>query len=280
MYLSIDFEDPHHDLKRSLGICESGQIKTKELWKKYEDINNFLEKYGKGNGKSATFFCTGVIAEKSPDLIHQISKDGHEIACHYFFHDFVKNEDNTKLYKMLLRAKNCLENASGKVVKGFRAPCFAINNKTPEQYKILEEIFDYDSSFHCNSLGMLEDFKKKMGLKKLKILPLYSQNILGKKFKLGGSFLKIFPVLYSKFMISKSIESGFNPHIYMHPYEFDVSTDLRVKFNELVDAGFPKALYWKIRQNQWLTFKNKTTKSKLATLIRENPLEGTLDNLI
>ena len=29
MYLSIDFEDPHHDLKRSLGICESGQIKTR-----------------------------------------------------------------------------------------------------------------------------------------------------------------------------------------------------------------------------------------------------------
>ena len=44
MYLSIDFEDYYHDLKRGLGLSESGQTKSKQLWDKYENINNFLNK--------------------------------------------------------------------------------------------------------------------------------------------------------------------------------------------------------------------------------------------
>ena len=64
MYVSIDFEDFFHDLKRGLGLWETGPIKIKELWEKYNIINEFLKTYGKNNGKYATFFCTGVLAEK------------------------------------------------------------------------------------------------------------------------------------------------------------------------------------------------------------------------
>mgnify|MGYP004280749089 CR=1 FL=1 len=50
----------------------------------------------------------------------------------------------------------------------------------------------------------------------------------------------------------------------------------KVKFQELRDLGLLKAFYWKIRQNQWLSFNNKSTKIKLEFLTRDNPLEGTL----
>ena len=107
MFLSIDFEDFHHDLKRSLGLVKSVRLRTKELWGKYEKINNFLKKYGEGEGKFATFFCTGILGKKEPNLISQIASDGHEIACHYFFHEkFVLREEPNKFHNMLLKAKN------------------------------------------------------------------------------------------------------------------------------------------------------------------------------
>ena len=84
MFLSIDFEDFYYDTKRSLGIKRNQTIKKRELYNKYSLINDFLNKYGKGKGKYATFFCTGILAEKEPNLIKKISDDGHEIGCHYY----------------------------------------------------------------------------------------------------------------------------------------------------------------------------------------------------
>ena len=277
--MSIDFEDFHHDLKRSLGICKSGSVKVKELWNKYEKINGLLNKYGKGKGKFATFFCTGILAEKEPSLISQISRDGHEVACHYFFHDVIKNENNETLYRMLLRAKESLEKVSQSEVKGFRAPYFAINKNSPQQYKIVEKVFKYDSSYHSSSLFEVECFKKRMELTTLKIIPLYSSKKFGFSFKLGGTFLKIFPQIYSKMMFNNSINAGFTPHIYLHPYEFGNAKDFRIRFCELKELGLRKACYWKIRQNQWLSFQNRTTKNKLENLITISPLEGKLCNI-
>ena len=142
MFLSIDFEDYYHDLKRSLGLWESGPTKSNELWEKYENINNFLKKYGEKEGQYATFFCTGILAKKEPNLISQIAKDGHEIACHYYYHDVIEYEENYNLYKNLRKAKDALEEVSNKNVKGFRAPYFLINKKNNIQYKIVEKVFE------------------------------------------------------------------------------------------------------------------------------------------
>ena len=43
------------------------------------------------NNSKFTFFCTGILAQKYPDIIKQISNDGHEIACHYYHHDNLSN---------------------------------------------------------------------------------------------------------------------------------------------------------------------------------------------
>ena len=129
MYLSIDFEDFNHDLKRSLGVSKNGDLKVKELWNKYDNINKFLKENCEGKSKFITFFCTGIIAEKAPDLIHKISNDGHEIACHYYYHDFLINQKTSEIKKNLQKAIELLEHASNQEIKGFRAPNFAINKK-------------------------------------------------------------------------------------------------------------------------------------------------------
>ena len=61
------------------------------LWKSYEKIQNLSNNFF--NGKKITFFTTGVVARKAPDLLAKISKDGHEIGCHYNFHDSIHKTD-------------------------------------------------------------------------------------------------------------------------------------------------------------------------------------------
>ena len=77
-------------------------------------------------------------------------------------------------------------------------------------------------------------------------------------------------------MCKKARKAGFEPHLYLHPYEFDISIDFKVGFHDLRILGLKKAIYWSIRQNQWLSFRNQSTKSKLSYLIKEDPLKGKL----
>ena len=50
------------------------------------------------------------------------------------------NQEIKNVKKMLVKAKNILEDVSQKEVLGFRAPYFAIKKDTPEQYQIIEEL--------------------------------------------------------------------------------------------------------------------------------------------
>ena len=278
MYLSIDFEDFNHDFKRSLGLWNTGPLKVDILWEKYLLIDQFFKKSNSNNGSFGTFFCTGIIAEKEPDLIKRIAEDGHEIACHYYFHDDMRNENLDNVEKTLRKAKDLLQEASGKKVNGFRAPYFKIENKTHYQYELVEKIFEYDSSFACTTKSELEIFKKNMRLKNLKLLPVFQKKLGKLNFKLGGTFLK-FPNIYTYWMINQSIKNGFIPHIYMHPYEFGNSEELRLTMKDLQVLGFNKSIYWKFRQLQWLKIRNNSCYDLIKILCNNHQLKGTLGNI-
>ncbi len=278
MYLSIDFEDFNHDLKRSLGIWKTGCLKSDVLWEKYNLINEVFKKSNSGKGSYGTFFCTGIIAKKEPALIKKIADDGHEIACHYYFHDVMTSQSLKVIEKNILKAKNILQDTSNKKVGGFRAPYFAIEKNNSSHYKILEKFFDYDSSFSCTTKKELNLFKTKMGLQKLKIIPVFQKNIANFNLKLGGSFIKLFPKLYMDWMINQSKKNQFVPHIYLHPYEFGNSEKLRVNRYDLKVLGITKSNYWRFRQYQWIKFRNNSLERKVESLIRFNKLDGLLSN--
>ena len=278
MYLSIDFEDFNHDFKRAFRVESHETLKTEALWDRYRRIDDLLKNLGREKGRYATFFCTGVIAEKEPALISQIAKDGHEVACHYYYHDFMRNQSTAKVERMLRKAKDKLEDAANQEVKGFRAPNFAIDKSDTAQYQLVEKFFTYDSSFFCSSHRELEAFKIRMKLESLKIFPIFSKKIFGKDLRLGGSFLKIFPQRFGLWMASNATENSFIPHVYMHPYEFGQSTEFKVPASELRASGMslPNAAYWDFRQAQWLSLRNDTVESKLRQLIARHPLKGRL----
>ena len=279
MYLSIDFEDYKHDLKRLLKTGDTNNINETILFKKYNLINKILKLKGNGEGKYATFFCTGILAQKAPKLIRQIVNDGHEIGCHYFYHDFMRNQEINHVKKMLTKAKNILEDVSQKEVLGFRAPYFAIDKENPEQYLTIQEMFKYDSSFFCSSKNELMEFRKKMNLDKLFLIPLISKKFFGKNLRLGGTYVKLFPLYYSYMMYEFSKKQNFEFQIYMHPYEFEKSLDLYINHNELRDLNLKNKLYWLIRQHQWLSVGNKSIVKKLNALIKIDGLSGKLSKI-
>lgn len=278
LVISIDFEDFAHDLKRQLGIWETGPLRAEALWQSYEDIHSFLMEIG----TTATFFCTGVIGQQMPDLIARIARDGNEVACHAFHHDNLDTKTPEAVEHALALAKDVLETAAGAPVSGFRAPNFRIDKVSPAQYHIVERLFTYDSSLCVASPADVSRFRQAMGLTRLKLLPIFRARParLAPPLKLGGSYLKLFPLGVSERLLSKCDAAQMVPHVYVHPYEFARQGEYKLSAAELDALGRKTAAYWALRQHQWHTVGNQGLAQKLARLARGRRVLGSLrDNV-
>ncbi len=90
-----------------------------------EKILGILEEYN----IKATFFVLGWIAELSPQLVILIHRQGHEIASHGYDHSLNYSLEEKVLMSDLSRSKALLEEITGVEIKGYRAPCFSINQR-------------------------------------------------------------------------------------------------------------------------------------------------------
>ncbi|MBM3239774.1 DUF3473 domain-containing protein [Candidatus Poribacteria bacterium] len=95
----------------------------------------------------ATFFVLGLVAEKFPDLITRIAKEGHEIATHGYKHQLIFNQTPSEFASDLKRSIVLLEAITGCRVIGHRAPDFSITEKSLWALDVLQEQgILYDSS--------------------------------------------------------------------------------------------------------------------------------------
>jgi polysaccharide deacetylase family protein (PEP-CTERM system associated) len=97
----------------------------------------------------ATVFVLGWVAERYPHLIREVAERGHEIACHSYRHKRVDQLTPGLFREDTRKAKQAIEDATGRRVEGYRAPSFSIVPGTEWAYEVLEELeFLYDSSVH------------------------------------------------------------------------------------------------------------------------------------
>ena len=95
----------------------------------------------------ATFFMLGWTAEHFPRLAPRIAEAGHEIASHGYAHQLVYNQTPGEFRADVRRAKQVLEDQIGRPVIGYRAPTFAIVERSLWALDVLaEEGYRYDSS--------------------------------------------------------------------------------------------------------------------------------------
>jgi len=152
-------------------------------------ILELLKKYN----TLATFFTTGKVMEKYPELIKRIHSQGHEISSHGYSHHLLKKLGKEKFTQDMEKCVELTEKTIGEKPKGFRAPCFSLTEKTSWALNILAEL---GFKYHSGRI-MLADSP-------LKEVPVGLS---------GGVCFRLLPLFIFKKILKRS------RIIYLHPHE-------------------------------------------------------------
>ncbi len=181
-------------------------------------------------GVKATFFTLGWVAERYPALIRRIVDAGHEIASHGYAHDRVFALTPEQFAADIERTRKILEDSSGQVVTGYRAPSFSIDQRTPWAHEILaEQGYIYSSSVapvKHDHYGWADAprfaFRPVAGSDFVEI-PVTTAELGSKRLAAGGGgFFRLLPYAFSGWAIRQVNERDNRPAvIYFHPWEID-----------------------------------------------------------
>jgi polysaccharide deacetylase family protein (PEP-CTERM system associated) len=216
---------------------------------------------------SATFFVVGEIAEKYPDVIRLIKKDGHEVAFHGWSHHPLWKLDPDSFRAEVVRFKDLCPDCIG-----YRAPSFSLNNSTRWALNVLrDEGFKYDSSIFPTWTPLygayrspttpyrpsFENISKENENHKADLVefPLLIYNFAGLKIPAAGGFwLRLWNIELIAKAIRSANNSGFPATLFFHNWEVD---DKVQKFD------MP-------RINRFITYYNlEAMKYKLISILRQ-----------
>ena len=280
-YFSVDFEDFYHDKKRQLGHSNPDTLEE-PLWKSYEKIKKICENLF--SNKKITFFSTGILAKKVPDLLLNIAKDGHEIGCHYHYHDSIHLTDKENFSKNLDLAIESIEKATGIIPKGFRAPNFDIKPSDSWAFEELAKRFDYDSSYITNQplKNILPSGRFEFKNNTLREFFIFSNSVPGTKFsfRTGGTYLRLFPSIITINNLRKTFQNGHIPLLYMHPYEFLKDYEFWIPWKDFINLSLPKKIIKWSRQIQWHKVGNAGVYSKLSKITNLFEHQGPMNTLL
>ena len=178
----------------------------------------------------ATFFTLGWVAKRNGHLMRRIADAGHEVASHGWDHARVFTLTAESFRADLRRARGTIEDASGQAVRGYRAPSFSIDQRTPWAHPVLaEEGYAYSSSvapIAHDHYGWREAPRfawHPVAGSPLIELPVTTVEIGGRRFAAaGGGFFRIYPYALSRWAVRRLNENDHRPAVvYLHPWEVD-----------------------------------------------------------
>ncbi len=225
-YLTIDVED-YYQVSAFENIVGYGK------WDKHNsrvvantrNVLDILER----KGVKATFFVLGWVAEKFPRLIKDIQLKGHEIGCHSYCHRLIYDLSPEEFRDDTKRAKDIIEQVTGTIVKGYRAPSYSITKKSLWAVDILQDLgFIYDSSIFPvphDRYGIPDAprFRYQLPGSTIVEYPLSTFLLNGLKIPVaGGGYFRLFPYFLTKLLLEKINVKEQQPFVfYMHPWEID-----------------------------------------------------------
>ncbi|MBI2521707.1 MAG: polysaccharide deacetylase family protein [Bdellovibrio sp.] len=190
----------------------------------YESTNYILKTLNERNIK-ATFFVLGWVAERIPDLVLNIAKQGHEIATHGYSHTPINHMTRNEFQKDTEKSLSLLQDIVGRPIYGYRAPSFSITKNTLWALDILRELgIKYDSSINpikhpeYGIVGFNQEIHFVNGILEV---PLAASSLWGVEIPIsGGGFFRLYPYWFFKMMLRKKSSNG-HAVTYFHPWEFD-----------------------------------------------------------
>lgn len=218
------------------------------------------------SGTKATFFVLGWILDKHPDLIRRISEEGHEIASHSYEHSRVSSLSRSEFRSDVARTKSRLEDVTGALVRGYRAPSFSIGANTPWVYDELAGAgYSYSSSvfpIRHDHYGQPDAprFAYRPTSSDILEIPMSTISALGRHFPCsGGGYFRLLPLKYSLWAIKRINTVDRRPAIfYFHPWEMDpdqprqAGLSLKSRFRHYVNLSkFEKRLSTVLETFRW-----------------------------
>ncbi len=193
----------------------------------YEGVERILEELERREQKG-TFFCLGWIAEKHPEVIRAIYRNGHHLGCHSYQHELSSGFCREEFKKDTLKAKHLIEDVIGEEIKAFRAPGFSITKNNVWALRALVEMgFEYDCSIFPSSHDYGGMMSYGAGVPKrinvgdglfIKEFPINIRKLLNKPVVFsGGGYFRLFP--YS--LIKRWGKTSDYMMTYFHPRDFD-----------------------------------------------------------
>ncbi|MGH9844408.1 MAG: XrtA system polysaccharide deacetylase [Blastocatellia bacterium] len=226
--LTVDVEDYYQ-------VEAFANLIRKEDWQRWEprverNTHRLLDLFARHDVKG-TFFVLGWIAERHPRLVREVARAGHEIACHGYDHQLIRNQDPEVFRADVRRAKSLLENATGAQVSGYRAPTYSITGQTLWALDVLiEEGFQYDSSIfpvHHDRYGIpdAERFPHVIRRAAGEIIefPPSTARIGGQNLPVaGGGYFRLMPYPMFRWAVRRINRREQQPAIFMvHAWEVD-----------------------------------------------------------
>jgi polysaccharide deacetylase family protein (PEP-CTERM system associated) len=178
----------------------------------------------------ATFFVLGWVADRFPQLVPEITRQGHEIASHGYGHQLVYTLTEDEFREDVRTTRKMLQDQSGQPVVGYRAPSFSITKRTPWAHRILvEEGYAYDSSvfpiyhdLHGNPDAPQEIHTIQTEAGPIIEFPPAVITRFGKNIPTGGGgYFRFFPYFITARWLKEINNSGKPFVFYMHPWEID-----------------------------------------------------------
>ena len=177
----------------------------------------------------ATFFVLGWVAERHPGLVKALAKQGHEIASHGYGHELVTNQNESEFRDDVRRSKRILEDLTGEMVLGYRAPSFSITDQTSWALPILvEEGYLYDSSIYARfqrseKTGMQRCVREIVtAAGPIFEIALPTTNLCGIQLPIaGGGYFRLIPYSVSRIFLRQLEKAGTQFVMYLHPWEID-----------------------------------------------------------
>jgi polysaccharide deacetylase family protein (PEP-CTERM system associated) len=225
--LSVDVEDWFQ-----VGAFES--VIEKDDWASLVDrvernVHEILDLFDEAQVK-ATFFALGWVAKRHGGLMREIVTRGHELASHGWDHARVFRMDREQFREDIVRARKILEDASGVVVTGYRAPSFSIDRRTPWAFQELaEQGYVYSSSVAPvthDHYGWAEAPRfafRPLPWSPLLEIPVTTAIFAGKRLAAGGGgFFRVIPYGFTRWAIRQVNRREGRPAVfYFHPWEID-----------------------------------------------------------
>jgi polysaccharide deacetylase family protein (PEP-CTERM system associated) len=226
--ISVDVEDYFH-------VEAFARVVDRNNWGAYasrveRNTERILDLFDEGQIK-ATFFILGWVAERYPRLVRRITERGHEPACHSYWHRLIYKLTPEDFREDTVRAKDCIEQAAGAPIYGYRAPSFSITGRSVWALDVLAQLgFRYDSSVFPvkhDTYGVPDaprrPFRIETPFGSIVEFPMATFRFgTGPNLPIaGGGYLRMLPFSYTRMGVRRAWSEGLPVVSYIHPWEID-----------------------------------------------------------